>query len=196
VSNQYLLQILANSFPIRINSLETTVQPRLSERRLKVLQLVAEHPEHSLYSFNAPMPWVGGVTLLGLMAWLNMSSEIMCLLEFTQGLLEVNAMDEHGATPLMCTSHPPSLQCSANLMNDYLVIRCCERRKPSSRSAFGGSVALCSAKHNSDLPPSLPTAPVLIYGMSHNVLLFSTVFPIQRFNGSARRPFVAAEFPR
>ncbi|KAF8501234.1 hypothetical protein BU17DRAFT_58923, partial [Hysterangium stoloniferum] len=41
------------------------------------------------------------VTLLGLMSWLNMPSEIMCLLEFTGGLMEVNAMDEQGATPLM-----------------------------------------------------------------------------------------------
>lgn len=48
------------------------------------------------------MAWAGGVTLLSLMSWLNMPSELMCLLDFTHGLLEVNAMDDHGATPLMC----------------------------------------------------------------------------------------------
>jgi hypothetical protein len=48
------------------------------------------------------MGWAGGVTLLSLMSWLNMPSEIMCLLDFTHGLLEVNAMDDRGATPLMC----------------------------------------------------------------------------------------------
>jgi len=51
---------------------------------------------------NAPWDWARGLTLLGLMSWLNMWHEIPILLESTQGLVEVDAMDEHGATPLMC----------------------------------------------------------------------------------------------
>lgn len=86
---------------ISINALELP-QLRLSERRLEVLRLVSQHDQLSLYSFNAPLPWAGGVTLLGLMSWLNMPVEIMYFLEFGQGLLEVNAMDEQGAVALMC----------------------------------------------------------------------------------------------
>ena len=97
-----LLDFFFFTLPHRIDSIDASTQPRLSERRLNILQLILQHPDISLYSLNAPLEWAGGVTLLGLMSWLNMSTEIMCLLEFTQGLVEVNAMDEQGATPLMC----------------------------------------------------------------------------------------------
>ncbi|KIJ52466.1 hypothetical protein M422DRAFT_202564 [Sphaerobolus stellatus SS14] len=99
-----------------INALECPVQPRLSENRLDVLKLVAEHPQLSLYSLNAPMPWAEGVTLLGLMSWLNMPSEIMCLLEFTQGLMEANAMDNNGATPLMYAARDGNVQVVRRLL--------------------------------------------------------------------------------
>lgn len=89
---------------LSIDAIHAAVQPRLSEQRLDILRLIAQQPELTLYSLNAPMAWAGGVTLLGLMSWLNMPSELVCLLDSTHGLLEVNAMDEHGATPLMCMS--------------------------------------------------------------------------------------------
>lgn len=118
----------------RINSFETAVQPRLSERRINVLKLVAEHPRLSLYSINAPLPWAGGVTLLGLMSWLNMPSEIICLLDITGGLLEVDAMDEHGATPLMCMFN---LLDSIYPGIDPALDRRCARWQYSGRQTFG-----------------------------------------------------------
>jgi hypothetical protein len=86
----------------RIDTVHSVKRPRLSERRLDILRLITQQLGLSLYSLNAPMAWAGGVTLLGLMSWLNMPSEIVCLFDFTNGLLEANAMDDHGATPLMC----------------------------------------------------------------------------------------------
>ncbi|KAF8588267.1 hypothetical protein K439DRAFT_672818 [Ramaria rubella] len=100
----------------RINEIDTAVEPRLSEDRLLILQLISQHPELSLYSLNSPMAWAGGVTLLGLMSWLNMPSEIMCLLDLTQGLLEVNAMDEQGATPLMYAARDGNIQVVQHLL--------------------------------------------------------------------------------
>ena len=85
-----------------IDAIDTIPQPQLSACSLEVLRLITLQPELSLYSLNAPMPWAGGITLLALMSWLNMPLEISCLLELSHGLLEVNAMDDHGATPLMC----------------------------------------------------------------------------------------------
>jgi len=66
------------------------------------MQIVLQHTDISLFSLNSPLAWAGGVTLLGLMSWLNMSTEIKCLLESTQGLVAVDARDEQGVTPLMC----------------------------------------------------------------------------------------------
>ncbi|GJJ08192.1 hypothetical protein Clacol_002400 [Clathrus columnatus] len=99
-----------------INALESQGQVRLSEARLEVLRLISQHDQLSLYSLNAPMAWAGGVTLLGLMSWLNMSMEITYLLEFARGLLEVNAMDEQGATALMYAARDGNMQVVQRLL--------------------------------------------------------------------------------
>lgn len=60
--------------------------------------LVADQ-DLSLFVANAPYD---GVTPLGLASWLDLPDVVRVLSEEGQGIVAIDGMDAHGATPLMC----------------------------------------------------------------------------------------------
>ena len=82
--------------------------PVMSSDRVKILELLLEYAEDSLYAFNAPQSGFNGVTPLGMAAWLNSAIAVQLLLDNSSGVVDVDGMDSHGATPLMCESRKVS----------------------------------------------------------------------------------------
>ena len=69
------------------------------QTRLRMLRSVLHHSDISLYTLNVP---VSGVTPLGLAAWLDSPDTVRLLLDESHGMVLVDSIDMHGATPLMC----------------------------------------------------------------------------------------------
>ncbi|GBE87786.1 hypothetical protein SCP_1200100 [Sparassis crispa] len=68
------------------------------QTRLRILKLLLNHHDISLYALNVP---VRGVTPLGLAAWLNVPDIVHLLVEGSNGMVAVDGVDAHAATPLM-----------------------------------------------------------------------------------------------
>ncbi|KAJ8072200.1 hypothetical protein PM082_015758 [Marasmius tenuissimus] len=83
--------------------------PVMSSNRVKVLGLLLEYAEDSLYAFNAPQSGFNGVTPLGMAAWLNSAIAVRLLLDSSSGVVDVDGMDSHGATPLMYAARDGNL---------------------------------------------------------------------------------------
>ncbi|EPQ54025.1 ankyrin [Gloeophyllum trabeum ATCC 11539] len=81
----------------------------MSEARLNVLRMIVSHADMSIYELNAPQESFNGVTALGMAAWLNLPSALEVLLRSSGGRLLVDAVDAHGATPLMYASRDGNL---------------------------------------------------------------------------------------
>ncbi|KAG7089927.1 hypothetical protein E1B28_011559 [Marasmius oreades] len=77
--------------------------------RVKILEILLEHAENSLYAFNAPQRGFNGVTPLGMAAWLNSEIAVRLLLDNSSGVVDVDGMDSHGATPLMYAARDGNL---------------------------------------------------------------------------------------
>ncbi|TDL25494.1 ankyrin [Rickenella mellea] len=78
--------------------------PPLDTERLEALRFLLELRETTLYTLNAPQAVLHGVTPLGMTAYLNQLEAVRLLLEQSGGLVAVDGMDSHGATPLMYAS--------------------------------------------------------------------------------------------
>ncbi|KAK7044086.1 hypothetical protein VNI00_007802 [Paramarasmius palmivorus] len=84
--------------------------PAMSANRVKIIQLLLESTNQSLYALNAPQNGFNGVTPLGMAAWLNSPEAVSFLLDASAGSVDVDGMDSHGATPLMYAARDGNLE--------------------------------------------------------------------------------------
>ncbi|KAL0577984.1 hypothetical protein V5O48_004022 [Marasmius crinis-equi] len=82
----------------------------MTPNRVKILETLLGYVAQSLYAFNAPQPGFNGVTPLGMAAWLNSTVAVQLLLDSSSGVVDVDGMDSHGATPLMYAARDENLE--------------------------------------------------------------------------------------
>ncbi|KDQ57205.1 hypothetical protein JAAARDRAFT_131495 [Jaapia argillacea MUCL 33604] len=88
----------------------------MSESRLNILRTLLSQRSLSLYVLNAPQAALNGVTPLGMAAWLNSAPAVQVLLEASFGVVSVDGIDEHGATPLMYATRDGNLEVVQHLL--------------------------------------------------------------------------------
>ncbi|KAH9926824.1 ankyrin [Amylocystis lapponica] len=83
------------------------------QSRLRILKMLLDHDDISLYAVNAP---VRGATPLGLAAWLNLPDVVRILLEESHGMVVVDGVDAHATTPLMYAARDRRLEVVTHLL--------------------------------------------------------------------------------
>ncbi|KAF9266468.1 ankyrin [Marasmius fiardii PR-910] len=89
---------------------DIVVSSVMTSDRVKILELLLDYAGTSLYAFNAPQKGFNGVTPLGMAAWLNSEIAVRLLLDNSSGVVDVDGMDTHGATPLMYAARDGNLE--------------------------------------------------------------------------------------
>lgn len=107
--------------------------------RLSALSFLLKNRSLSIYTLNAPHSLFKGLTPLGMATYLNRLDFVTALLDEGDGLVLLDGVDSHRATPIMCT-----FDHFENDPEPTIWYRCCSRWTHGNITILGEILSLTS----------------------------------------------------